>query len=429
MVGGIDPNQPHCPEIAQAGFLTPGQRGENGRAKYNSNPVDGAPLSDRWPRIPIELRLVVVALGFRLVGAVVGFFANITMPDYQDQGFTVFSSPNQFWDRFARYDAGWYHGIASTGYAFVEGGRSNLAFFPLYPTLMGVGGRLLGGAQEDFYFAGIVISWAAFVLAMPLLYRLALLDLPRDSAIRATTFAAVFPSAYFFGVVYSESLFLLTLVGAVLALRTQRWGWAIAAGAAMTATRVNGVMFVPALAWIAWQSAPATTKDRTWAMVAVACSTLGIAAYSVFNYRLSGNPFEWYDAIVRWGYHPGGNPVGGLYAIGVALVNRPMQFLATERMAPYDTLNALVATFAICLVPVIWKRLGLGYALVVVLGLALPLSSGQYEGLGRYCAVLFPIPIWLGSLRGEARLTWLVACFVLFYTLGLVLFGNVHPLF
>jgi len=391
--------------------------------------MDGAPHSGQRSRLPIELRLAVAALGFRLVGAVVGFLANVTLPDYQDQGFTVLPDPHPFWDRFARYDSGWYHGIASSGYSFVEGGRSNLAFFPLYPMLMGWGGRLLGGAQEDFYFAGIVISWTTFVIAIPLLYRLASLDQPRDSAIRATTFAAVFPSAYFFGVVYSESLFLMTLVGTVLALRTRHWAWALAAGAAMTATRVNGVIFVPALAWIAWQSAQATVKDRAWAMFAVAGSGLGIGAYSAFNYLLSGNPFEWYDSIERWGYHPGGNPVGGLYAIGQALVTRPMQFLTTEPMAPYDTLNALVATFALCLVPMIWKRFGVGYALIILLGLALPLSSGQYEGLGRYCAVLFPIPIFLGSLRGEARLTWLAACCVLFYTLGLVLFGNVHPLF
>lgn len=391
--------------------------------------MDGAPRPSQRPRIPIEVRIAIAALGFRLVGALVGFFSNITVPDFQDQSFSVFASPNPFWDRFARYDSGWYHGIASTGYTFVEGGRSNLAFFPLYPMLMGLGGRLLGGLQQDYYFAGIVVSWTAFIVAMPLLYRLALLDLPRDAAIRATTFAAVFPSAYFFGAVYSESLFLLTLVGAVLALRTRHWGWALAAGAAMTATRVNGVMFVPALALIAWQSASPNSKDRAWALAAVTGSTLGIAAYSIFNYQLSGNPFEWYDAIERWGYYPGGNPVGGLYAIGHALVTRPMQFLVEERMAPYDTLNAAMATFALCLIPLVWKRLGLAYALVIVLGLVLPLSSGQYEGLGRYCAVLFPIPIWLSNLRGEARLTWLVACFVLFYTLGLVLFGNVHPLF
>jgi plastocyanin len=30
VVGGIDPNHPDCPEIVQAGFLAPGQRGDTG---------------------------------------------------------------------------------------------------------------------------------------------------------------------------------------------------------------------------------------------------------------------------------------------------------------------------------------------------------------------------------------------------------------
>ncbi len=30
VVGGADPSRPDCPEILQAGFLTPGQRGDTG---------------------------------------------------------------------------------------------------------------------------------------------------------------------------------------------------------------------------------------------------------------------------------------------------------------------------------------------------------------------------------------------------------------
>ncbi len=371
---------------------------------------------------------MLVALGFRLVAAFVAFLSNVTIPVYQEQQFSVFSTPHLFWDSMARYDSGWYYGIASAGYAFVEGGRSNLAFFPLYPVLMGVGGRLLGGAQEHFYLAGVAISWLAFAAAMPLLFRLARLDLSREAALRATTLAAVFPSAYFFGVVYSESLFLLALVGAVLALRTRHWGLAMVAGAALTATRVNGVMFLPALAWIAWTSAEPRWRDRGWAIAAVALSLAGIGSYCVYNYQLSGNPFEWYASITRWGYHPGGNPASGLYAIGHALLTRPMTFLS-ERMAPYDTLNAMSAMFALATTPWIWRRFGAGYALIVLLGIALPLSSGQYEGLGRYCAVLFPLPLLIGGLEGEARHSWLIAGSVLFFTLGLVLFSNVYPLF
>ena len=398
-------------------------------------PVSAAPRSNtlglsrtRSIALPVEARILILALSFRLVSASVGFIANVTIPDYQNQGFTVMKEPDPFWDRFARWDSGWYQGIASRGYRYIEGRPNNLAFFPVYPKLMGALGRVLGGAKQDFYYAGILISWLAFVAAMPLLYRLARLDLPHQQATRVTIYAAVFPSAYFFGVVYSEALFLLTLVGATLALRSKRWIWAAVAAAIMTATRVNGVMFLPALALIGWDAA-STDRERRWALAAAIGGATGIAAYSWFVYSVSGNPFEWFDSITRWGYHPGGNPLRGLVAIAQQLTTRPIEFIATERMAPYDTLNAMAATGALLVVPFIYQRFGRGYAAIVVLGLLLPLSSGQFEGLGRYCSVLFPLPILFGSMRGETRHLGLLTGFVLFYTLGLVLFGNVHPLF
>jgi Mannosyltransferase (PIG-V) len=385
-------------------------------------------LRSRSIALPIEARILVLALCFRLVGASVGFIANVTIPDYQNQGFTVLKEPNPFWDRFARWDSGWYYGIASGGYKYVEGGRNNFAFFPVYPQLMGALGRAMGGAQQDFYFAGILISWLAFAAAMPLLYRLARFDLSHEQATRVTIYAAVFPGAYFFGVVYSEALFLLALVSTALALRSKRWIWAAVAAAVMTATRVNGVMFLPALALIGWDAA-STDRERRWALGAALAGLAGIGGYSLYVNSVTGDPFEWYDSITRWGYQPGGNPLSGLVAIAQELMTNPIEFIATDRMAPYNTLNAMAAAGALIAVPFIYMRFGRGYAAIVVMGLLLPLSSGQFEGLGRYCSVLFPLPILFGSMRGETRHLGLMAGFVMFYTLGLVLFGNVHPLF
>jgi hypothetical protein len=376
-----------------------------------------------------DARIVIAAVLFRVFSALAAFLANITIPPYQDQGFSVFRTDNLFWDAFARYDAGWYHGIASQGYIFGAGGRNNLAFFPVYPLLMRGGGWLLGGRQQDFYFAGIVVSWLAFAGAMVMLYRLALVDLPRTAASRAVTYAAVFPFAYFFGLVYSESLFLLALVTTAYALRTRRWTVAAIAGAILTATRVTGVMAVPGLAWIAWQSAGRDADQRWKAAAAIAGCLAGIGAYCVFNYRISGTPFAWYDAITFWGYRPGGNPFGGVTGLVQALVSRPYQFLTTERMAPYDTLNALAALGAFALVPLIWWRFNGGYALIVAAGLLLPLSSGQFEGLGRYCAVQFPIALALASLSGDLRHQLLLVSSAILYALGLALFVTVHPLF
>jgi hypothetical protein len=51
-------------------------------------------------------------------------------PAHQDQAFGVFAGRDQaFWDTFARWDAGWYYGIAAQGYEYRGEGRNNLAFF------------------------------------------------------------------------------------------------------------------------------------------------------------------------------------------------------------------------------------------------------------------------------------------------------------
>lgn len=379
--------------------------------------------------MPIEARVFIAALAFRVFTALVAFLANIVFPAYQDQGFSVFRQEHLFWDTFARYDSGWYHGIASQGYIYGAGGRNNLAFFPVYPMLMRAGGTLLGGRQEDYYFAGIVVSWLAFAAAMTVLYRVALLDLPRPAAIRAVMYAAAFPFAYFFGMVYSESVFLLAMVLTVYALRTRKWVVAALSGAAMTATRVTGVMAIPGLALIAWRVAGADRRSQMLAVAAVAGSMAGIGLYSLFNYQISGTPFAWYDAITFWGYRPGGNPFGGVLGLLQALVTRPYQFLATERMAPYDTLNAVSALGALALLPLIVRRFNAGYALIVLAGLLLPLSSGQFEGLGRYCSVQFPIALGLASLTGEIRHHVLLAGSAVLYAIGLAMFVTVHPLF
>lgn len=379
--------------------------------------------------LPAASRIFLGALTFRLFSAFVAYIANITFPAVQDQRFHVMPNPHPFWDTFARYDSGWYHGIASQGYVYAEGGRNNLAFFPLYPLLMRAGGRLLGSRQEDFYFAGIVVSWLAFAGAMTILYRLARLDLDENAARRAAVYAAVFPFAYFFGVVYSESLFLLGLVGAAYALRTRQWAWAALAGAAMTSTRVTGVMALPGLAWIAWRAADGDRRDRTKAALAIAGGALGFVGYCIHNYALSGTPFAWYEAITRWNYEPGGNPLAMPLRVIGRLLSSPVAYLAGETMAPYDALNTLAALGALALLPLVWTRFGVGYVVIVLGGLLLPLSSGQLEGLGRYTAVQFPVPLALASLAGETRHLALIAALAVLYATCLALFVTVHPLF
>ena len=59
----------------------------------------------------------------------------------------------------------------------------------------------------------------------------------------------------------------------------------------------------------------------------------------------------------------------------------------------------------------------------------LPLSSGQYEGMGRYCAVLFPFFILAAGIRWRAGFIAMLAISALLYTICLALFTTIHPIF
>ena len=105
------------------------------------------------------IRIVVGALLLRLFSACLAFVMNVVIPAGPRASFTVLNHPDPFWDGFARYDSGWYYQIARYGYdagPAVMGGRSNIAFFPVFPLLMRLVRPLFGHGAWAMYAGGIV---------------------------------------------------------------------------------------------------------------------------------------------------------------------------------------------------------------------------------------------------------------------------------
>jgi hypothetical protein len=384
----------------------------------------------------VAWRIAAAALVYRAFSAILALLINTAFPLDRPETVTMFGRPSPFWDPFTRYDSGWYYQIARYGYLFVAGGPSvgvgkpgKIAYFPLYPLLMRYTGRLFGRSGAAVYLGGIVVSWTAFALAMVALFHLAARDLPRERAEKAVLLAAIFPFSFFFGMVYTESLFLLLTVLSFHEFRARRWIPGGVFGALATATRVNGILMLPALGWLAWRGAGPDARDRALAAVGLVIAVCGVGAYSVYVYHLSGNPFEWAASIERWGYYPGGAPWLVHVRLVRTLLTHPYAYLAGERMAPYDTLNGLSALMFAMATPFVWRRLGAGYGLLMLANLWLPLSSGQYEGLGRYCSVMFPFFIWLASIRSRFVFAAAVVGSATLYTLCLAFFTTNHPLF
>lgn len=142
-----------------------------------------------------------------------------------------------------RWDSTWYLKIAEAGYTSADPARS--AFFPLYPALIAIVSAPLGGS---LLVAGLVISWGCALAFLTVLHRT--VAAARDTATATTVVrvAAFVPPAVFLSAVYTEALFLLLSLAALVAARRDRWAWAGALAAFAASCRSIGVLLVIPLA-------------------------------------------------------------------------------------------------------------------------------------------------------------------------------------
>jgi hypothetical protein len=315
----------------------------------------------------------------------------------------------------ARWDSVWYLDIANDGYG---GSGDRAAFFPLYPLLVKVVGTLCGSPL----IAAIAISLGAFLAALTALHRLAVIEVGEEAARWAVLALALFPGSLWFSAAYSESLFLMVSVGAVLAARQGRWAWAGALGALGAATRSAGLLLMVPLAllwWDAYRSHVPRARRRDVAWVAVV--PLGLAAYCGYlaaTGEPAGAPFSSQDTWHRAMKGPWTGIADGATAAwaGVRQLLHgpppPVYFdrAAGDAMAIGRHNIALFACLVFALPALIGalRRLPLAHGAYALCALLLPLSypvgPQPLMSLPRFEAVLYPLFLWLGwwLARGPA---------------------------
>jgi hypothetical protein len=381
------------------------------------------------------LRAVVpVALATRLSVWALGLYGIFTF------GFPPTSLPFRF-DRDelinlpGRWDAGWYVGIARMGYSWDPIGtqQQNIAFFPAFPLMMRVVGQLFGGGTKAIAVAGLVISTVAFVWALAVLFRLTR-ERPAcgstEHAHAAVLLLAAYPFSVFYGAVYTESLFLLTVVSAFWHATHHRWAATAAWGMFAGLVRPNGMLLAVPLGLIAlsqWRTARTSGARRqselVWPLIAAGGPVAGMLLYSAYIYTLSGNPFQWAAIQSAWGRSFSGmawlmSPLDYMTRYGV---------LTYVRDAPADALNLVAALFVLAILVPVTRRLGLAYGSFVALNLLLPLMRGGVLSMGRLSSTLFPVFIWLALRIPESRRGLWIAGFAMGEGLLALLFYTWRP--
>jgi hypothetical protein len=354
----------------------------------------------------------------------------------------------------ARWDAGWYLPIAERGYTWppsAPGGQSDVAFFPLYPLLIRLGGWLLGGRP---FLAAWLISMAACLWGLVYFHRLARRHMGADESAAALVLLAAYPFAVFYSAVYTESLFLLCLVAATFHASRADWiraaAWGLLAGLARpTGFALSAVLALTAIApaavgrwprlrpWLLGSvpargavlgeagvsSTQAVPRVRAGLLIAALMPLAGVALYSGYVYTLTGSPFTWSTLQAAWrrsdaGLHAIVNTLRAIHSLGwEGWINKPI-----------DALNELGALFLLFGVWPVLRRFGAGYALLMLLTILPALMSGGVMALGRYTAPIFPLFLWLGASVPARHRTLLVAVFAMLQAIVATLFFSWRPM-
>lgn len=322
----------------------------------------------------------------------------------------------------ARWDSVWYLQIAHAGYFSPQ----SSAMFPLYPLLIRIGTLVLGSELV----VGLAVSLAAMTAALYILDRLVRADFDAHTARTTVLLTALFPVAFFFSAVYTESLYLLLSVGALYAARRDRWAVAGLLGALASATRSAGILLaVPlvlmylygprtslgaasAAAW--WRPRYRVTPSAAW----LALVPLGLLGYMAYLGVAHGQPFAAFHAEHDWG-RSFAAPFGGAWKAIVALPADVRHVLTGTgvRVGPgdplswsaHDLIDIPFGVFAIVGLVAAWRRVPFAYfayaAALLAQAMSYPVSHEALGSISRYVMVIFPLFIgWALLLRSRPRL-------------------------
>lgn len=376
-----------------------------------------------WPAFAVT-RVMVLAVGLLAVYTV-GF--PTPNPPYRIAMDEITNLP-------VRWDAGWYLDIASRGYTWKAtdaATQQNVAFFPAFPAITWVVAKVFGNSLSAYVAGGLVVSHVAFLWALLYFYRLARVDLGSDDkAVWAVRLLAAYPFSLFHGAMYTESLFLLGCVGALVELRNNRPLRAAAWGLLVGLSRPNGFLLAVTLATFAGPSLLRTgralwTRHNGALACVIVAPVAGMLAYSTYLAWLTGNPFQWSAQHAAWGrtfkgLAPFVDVAGMIAHEGVG------RYVST---APYDALNAAAVAVALVLVFPIWRAFGLAYALFVCVNVIPPLVKGGSLSMGRLSSTLFPLFLYLALKCSHRSALWLMFVFGAFQAFLAVLFYTWRPMF
>lgn len=320
-----------------------------------------------------------------LVGATRGFFPLA----HGATGMPPLPGP-EFARVWLGWDSGWYVNIILQGFTASHCGeaggicqQASIAFLPAFP--MSVRGLMQLGLSLPL--ASWLLNSVCLVLAIWGLRRLAFLKLGAEAPSNAAWALLAFPSTLFFSAGYAEAMFAASSIWAMVFFTEERSLPAALALAVGALCRPHGIVLVGCVVLFAL-----LRKRLKLAGVIVLVTSVVFAAYLFWQYRTFDDALAFLHARKAWGSQK------SAWVTFLDYWNRTsgsMEFTMWQDFFG-AILIGLTAAWS-------FKKLGPEYGLFCLLLLALPLSQGQFWGMGRAVLGAFPVFLMLGSAPAPLR--------------------------
>jgi len=322
-------------------------------------------------------------------------------------GIVFLREDGTFLDWASGWDAAHYLKLAEDGYTHDD---ASCAFYPLFPLLIRWLARIFAG---NFVWAGLVLSNTFSVAAFFLFYRLVLERFGSEISRFALLALLAFPTAMFFSVIYTESLFFLELMMLFWALQKNRIGVACAAAFLMPLTRAVGVFGIVVLLWHWYEQRRKATefgKAHRW-LFAVICGLLGWFAFLALMRFWTGDPFESFKAQRFYMYQPSIANIFNVKKWGSAFLN----WGSIHGFVDSSLDRTCFVVVVVCFYG-IW-RLSPTYFVWTLCGGIVPAMSSCFFSYVRYTLCVFPLFILAAVYFSAPERRW-----IFWYYFGFLLF-------
>lgn len=302
---------------------------------------------------------VVGLLSFRLLTFSASF-------PYIDQLLIGSGHPQWFW-HWGNFDGAHYLEIALFGYR----GPGLQVYFPLYPLMI----RALAALIGNYFLAGFLISNISIFFAAILFFLLVKRDFNKKVARWSTIFLFAFPTSFFFGSIYTESIFFLLLMLAFYTKGIVSFASSVLAGA----TRIIGAFIFPFF------------------------GVIGMTLYSLFLWLTFNNPI--YFLTAQSAFKNARSDSLTTIVTPFQVVFRYLKIFLTvdpHQVAFQVSVLEFLSFFLVIIVLLFLtfkKKIPAKYLVFSWLAAILPSLSGTLSSMPRYVLPIFPIYLFFAMVK------------------------------